>query len=65
VRRRLDRPAAAAQRDRAAPEGFASDARDIPEAKYERIIGPLRKRPPTHEQADGPVVPIRRDAPEE
>lgn len=51
-------------RDRAALEGFAADAYGVPEAEYERIIGPLRKRTSKAAQwvePDGSVVPLRRD----
>lgn len=51
-------------RDRAGLEALAADAYGIPEAEYERIIGPLQRRP-AHDEAgdlgDGMVVPFKRD----
>jgi hypothetical protein len=54
--------------DRAGLEALAADGYGIPEAEYERLIGPLRKRVPVGEpagEANGSVVSFRRDKPED
>lgn len=51
-------------RDRMGLEALAADAYGIPEAEYERLIGPLRKqapKPETSEENDDTVVPFKRD----
>lgn len=49
-------------RDRPALESFASASYGIPEAEYERVIGPLRKRVSVRDQPDSSVVAFKRDA---